>query len=104
MKNRIFREYDIRGIVNEDFPDKFVIDIGRAYGKFLLDNNQNTISISGDIRYSTKRLKNNLIEGLSCCGVNVYDLGVLPTPVNYFSLFNTDIVNSIQVTGSHNPK
>ena len=76
MNNRIFREYDIRGIVEEDFQDKVVIDLGRAYGKFLLDNNQNKISISGDIRYSTDRLKNNLIEGLSSVGINVYDLGI----------------------------
>ena len=62
MNNRIFREYDIRGIVEEDFSSDIVINLGRAYGKFLLDNNQNKISISGDIRYSTDRLKNNLIE------------------------------------------
>ena len=104
MNNRIFREYDIRGIVEEDFSSDIVINLGRAYGKFLLDNNQNKISISGDIRYSTDRLKDNLIEGLSSVGVNVYDLGILPTPVNYFSLFHTDIKNSIQITGSHNPK
>ena len=104
MNNRIFREYDIRGIVEEDFSSDIVINLGRAYGKFLLDNNQNKISISGDIRYSTDRLKNNLIEGLSSVGINVYDLGILPTPVNYFSLFHTDIKNSIQITGSHNPK
>ena len=104
MNNRIFREYDIRGIVDEDFPDEVVINLGRAYGKILSDNNQKNISISGDIRHSTNRLKNNLIEGLTNSGINVYDLGILPTPVNYFSLFHTDIKNSIQITGSHNPK
>ena len=104
MNNSIFREYDIRGIVEEDFSDEVVIDLGRAYGKFLLDNNQKKISISGDIRYSTNRLKNSLIEGLTNSGIDVYDLGILPTPINYFSLFHTDIKNSIQVTGSHNPK
>ena len=104
MNNRIFREYDIRGIVEEDFSDDIVINLGRTYGKYLLDNNQNKISVSGDIRYSTSRLKNNLIEGLIGSGIDVYDLGVLPTPVNYFSLFHTDIKNSIQITGSHNPK
>tara|TARA_Y100001970_G_scaffold23435_1_gene27542 strand:- start:19076 stop:20443 length:1368 start_codon:yes stop_codon:yes gene_type:complete len=104
MNNRIFREYDIRGIVEEDFQDKVVIDLGRAYGKYLLDNNQNKISISGDIRYSTSKLKSNLINGLIESGIDVYDLGILPTPVNYFSLFHTDIKNSIQITGSHNPK
>ena len=70
----------------------------------MIENNQKNISISGDIRYSTERLKNNLIEGLLSTGINVYDMGILPTPLNYFSLYHTDIKNSIQVTGSHNPK
>jgi len=104
MNPNIFREYDIRGIVKDDFPEDVVFNIGRSYGSILIENNQKNISISGDIRYSTKRLKNNLIEGLLSTGINVYDMGILPTPLNYFSLYHTDIKNSIQVTGSHNPK
>ena len=104
MNNSIFREYDIRGIVDTDFADDVIIDLGRAYGSFLRNNNQNNISVSGDIRYSTNNLKKNLVEGLLSTGINVYDMGVLPTPVNYFSLFHTDIPNSVQITGSHNPK
>ncbi len=104
MNKNVFREYDIRGVVERDFSDFFVFDLGRAFGTFLKDNNHNNISVSGDIRHSTKKLKNILIEGLIEVGINVYDMGTLPTPVNYFSLYNTDIVNSIQITGSHNPK
>ena len=104
MNPNIFREYDIRGVVKNDFPEDVVFNIGRSYGSVLIENNQKNISISGDIRYSTKRLKNNLIEGLLSTGINVYDMGILPTPLNYFSLYHTDIKNSIQVTGSHNPK
>ena len=104
MNNSIFREYDIRGIVDTDFADDVVINLGRAYGSFLRNNNQNNISVSGDIRYSTNNLKKNLVEGLLSTGINVFDMGVLPTPVNYFSLFHTDIPNSVQITGSHNPK
>ena len=104
MNEDIFREYDIRGIVEKDFPDDVVSNIGRAYGTILKENNQNNISISGDIRFTTNKLKESLISGLLDVGINVYDMGVLPTPVNYFSLYHTDIKNSIQVTGSHNPK
>jgi len=104
MNPNIFREYDIRGIVEKDFSDNVVISLGRAYGTYLINNNEKNISISGDIRHTTKKLKNNLIEGLLSVGINVYDMGILPTPLNYFSLYNTDIKNSIQVTGSHNPK
>jgi len=104
MNPNIFREYDIRGIVDNDFPEDVVFNIGKSYGSILIQNNQKNISISGDIRHSTNRLKDNLIEGLLTTGINVYDMGVLPTPLNYFSLYHTDIQNSIQVTGSHNPK
>ena len=104
MNPNIFREYDIRGIVEKDFPEDVVFNIGKSYGSILIQNNQKNISISGDIRHSTNRLKNNLIEGLLSTGINVYDMGILPTPLNYFSLYHTDIKNSIQVTGSHNPK
>ena len=104
MNKDIFREYDIRGIVERDFPDDVVSNIGRAYGTILKENNQNNISVSGDIRFTTNKLKESLISGLLDVGINVYDMGVLPTPVNYFSLYHTDIKNSIQVTGSHNPK
>ncbi len=104
MNPNIFREYDVRGIVENDFSDEVVINLGRAYGTFLKNNNQSNITISGDIRYTTNQLKENLTQGLMSVGVNVYDMGILPTPVNYFSLYQTDIVNSIQVTGSHNPK
>ena len=103
INNSIFREYDIRGIVKDDFNDSLVEDIGRAYGTILRKNNFKDISVSGDIRSTTPRLKKNIIKGLISTGVNVYDLGILPTPANYFSLFKTKVKNSIQITGSHNP-
>ena len=84
MNPNIFREYDIRGIVDNDFPEDVVFNIGKSYGSILIQNNQKNISISGDIRHSTNRLKDNLIEGLLTTGINVYDMGVLPTPLNCF--------------------
>lgn len=103
MNENVFKEYDIRGIVENDFSTSFVNNLGRAYGTVLVNNNQKHISVSGDIRKTTLTLKNDFIDGLLDVGINVYDLGILPTPVNYFSLFNTDIHNSVQITGSHNP-
>ena len=103
MNENVFREYDIRGIVEKDFTDVFVFNLGRALGSYLIDNKENDISISGDIRYSTNKIKHQLIEGLLSVGVHVYDIGILPTPINYFSLFNTKVENSVQITGSHNP-
>ena len=103
MNKHVFREYDIRGVVAQDFPENFVENLGRAFGTFLIENNQTKVSVSGDIRESTIDLKENFINGLLDSGLDVYDLGVLPTPINYFSLFQTDIINSVQITGSHNP-
>ena len=103
MNENIFREYDIRGIVEDDFNDDLVISIGHAFGTVLHKNKFNIVSISGDVRLTTGNLKKHLVDGLIKSGINVIDMGVLPTPVNYFSLFNTDAVCSIQVTGSHNP-
>lgn len=104
MNNNIFREYDIRGIVKDDFSDEVVYSIGRAFGQILVANNQTKVSTSGDIRHSTNHLKNILNNGLIDSGLKVFDMGILPTPINYFSLFHTDVKNSIQITGSHNPK
>ena len=103
IKNSIFREYDIRGVVETDFNDKLVYNIGKAFGTYLINNNCSNMSVSGDIRKTTPNLKKILIDGAISVGVNVYDMGILATPTNYFSLFNTDIKNSIQITGSHNP-
>ena len=103
MNKNIFREYDIRGIADEDLTDDVVFEIGRSFGYYLRIHSQNSLSISGDIRDTTDRIKNSFIKGAISQNINVYDMGVLPTPANYFSLYNTDIHNSVQVTGSHNP-
>ena len=103
MNENIFREYDIRGIVKEDFIEGIVVSIGHAFGTILHNNKFTIVSISGDVRLTTDKLKKDLVKGLTKSGINVIDMGVLPTPVNYFSLFNIEAVCSIQVTGSHNP-
>ena len=103
MNEYIFREYDIRGVVKDDFSTDLVVNLGKAFGTYLYNNNQNKLSISGDVRHTTEKLKNDFIKGVLSVGIDVYDMGILPTPINYFSLFNTGILNSVQVTGSHNP-
>ena len=103
MNKNIFREYDIRGIADTDLTNDTVYLIGKAFGNYLYKNNHNSLSISGDVRKTTARIKKSFIEGALSQGINVCDIGTLPTPVNYFSLYNTDIVNSVQITGSHNP-
>tara|TARA_B100000676_G_scaffold168040_1_gene165379 strand:- start:4598 stop:5965 length:1368 start_codon:yes stop_codon:yes gene_type:complete len=103
LNKSIFREYDIRGIVKTDFPDSVVESLGKAFGTYILKQNGNTISVSGDIRESSPILKQNFINGVLSTGANVIDVGILPTPVNYYSIYHLDVDAAVQITGSHNP-
>ena len=105
INRNIFRAYDIRGVVGEDINEDLAYKIGRGFGAYLINNSRKTAAISGDVRPSTDELLKALELGLLDSGVNVINLGKLPTPLNYFSM-HTDKISvdaSIQITGSHNP-
>ena len=103
MNNNIFREYDIRGIVEDDFKPEVVILLGRAFGTYVKRAGGTKVSISGDVRITTPIMMDNFSQGLIETGITVLDLGIAPTPANYFSMFHYDIDGAIQITGSHNP-
>ena len=104
VKN-IFRAYDIRGIVNEEVTNELALNIGKAYGTFLIRNSKKTIGISGDVRLSTDTLLENLTQGLLSTGIDVISFNKLPTPLSYYSLHcnSINVDAAIQITGSHNP-
>ena len=99
----IFREYDIRGKVVEDFPPEVVVLLGRSFGTIVKRSGGREIAISGDIRLTTPDLINYFKEGVLSTGVDIINIGIVPTPVNYYSLFKLDVAASVQITGSHNP-
>ena len=99
----IFREYDIRGKVVDDFPSEVVVALGKAFGTLVKRSGGREIAISGDIRLTTPDLINYFKEGTLSTGVDVINIGIVPTPVNYYSLFKLDVAASVQITGSHNP-
>ncbi|MBE77323.1 MAG: phosphomannomutase [Candidatus Marinimicrobia bacterium] len=99
----IFREYDIRGKVVEDFPPEVVVLLGRSFGTLVKRSGGKEIAISGDIRLTTPDLINYFKEGVISTGVDIINIGIVPTPVNYYSLFKLDVAASVQITGSHNP-
>ena len=99
----IFREYDIRGKVVEDFPPEVVVLLGRSFGTLVKRSGGREIAISGDIRLTTPDLINYFKEGVTSTGVDIINIGIVPTPVNYYSLFKLDVAASVQITGSHNP-
>ena len=103
MNPYIFREYDIRGIVEKDFTSDVVKNLGRAFGTYVIRSGGQKISISGDIRLTTPKLVKKFTEGLIDAGIHVLDMGILPTPANYFSMYHLDVDGAVQITGSHNP-
>ena len=103
LKATVFREYDIRGIVDEDLVDENIVSLGKGIGTFLSRQGAKSLVIGRDIRLSSERLRNALIEGLLSTGVNVIDVGVCLTPVQYFGIIHLDADGGVMITGSHNP-
>ncbi|MEW6327520.1 MAG: phosphomannomutase/phosphoglucomutase [Thermodesulfobacteriota bacterium] len=99
----IFREYDIRGIVDKDLTEEVVRDIGRAYGTTIYKNGLKDVTVGRDGRLSSERFQKALTEGILETGCNVTDVGLCPTPLLYFSIFHLQKDGGVQVTGSHNP-
>ncbi|MBA7600266.1 Phosphomannomutase/phosphoglucomutase [subsurface metagenome] len=99
----IFRAYDIRGVADRDFPPETVKSIGRALASLATERGVMRIAVGRDIRLSSPRLFDNLSEGINRAGVNVVDLGVIPTPLLYFALHHFDLDTGAMITGSHNP-
>ncbi|HEY6419700.1 MAG TPA: phosphomannomutase/phosphoglucomutase [Candidatus Binataceae bacterium] len=102
MNPQVFREYDIRGVVEDDFDDQFVTDLGRAYATILHRAGKKTITLGRDCRLTSDALRDLLIEGLLPSGINVVDVGVVPTPLLYFSVLNWNMDGGVMITGSHN--
>ncbi|MDG2445680.1 MAG: phosphomannomutase/phosphoglucomutase [Thermodesulfobacteriota bacteirum] len=103
MNNSIFREYDIRGIADSDLSDEVVGNIGFSFASMLIENGLSTISIGRDCRKSSERIFKVLSEALLKSGINVVDLGMITTPVLYFSLYGLKVDGGIMITASHNP-
>jgi phosphomannomutase/phosphoglucomutase len=103
MNPFIFREYDIRGVVGSDLSEETVALIGRGFGTFLKNVDVDRISVGGDVRLSSNSIRSNLITALRSTGISIIDLGTVPTPVQYFSMFQLDVQGGAMITGSHNP-
>lgn len=103
MNEHIFREYDIRGIVGKDLTDEAVSALGRAIGTFYRANGARKASLGWDARESSPLFRDLIARGLNETGCDVLDIGMVPTPMLYFSLFTEDVDSGIMITGSHNP-
>ena len=98
----IFREYDIRGVVEKELPSDVVQRIGRAYATLARERGVRTIAVGRDGRLTSPALRDALVAGVTQSGVNVIDVGLCASPILYFSLFHLPVDGGIMITGSHN--
>lgn len=103
MNPHIFREYDIRGRVPDEISRETAYRLGQGLGTYFLEQGTGLISLGRDCRLSSPELNRSLAEGAGSTGLNIIDLGVVPTPLLYFSLFHFSLDGAIMITGSHNP-
>ncbi len=103
MNRQIFREYDIRGTVDVDLNEEIAELIGLGVGTYLQRDGLKRMVVGRDNRLSSESYSQAVIRGLLSTGCAVTDLGVVPTPVFYFSIYHLKKEGGIMVTGSHNP-
>ena len=103
MNPNIFREYDLRGLVNSDLTDDVVLNIGKGYGTLIRTKGGKKVSVGRDVRPSSKHFRDLIIDGILSTGTDVIDLGEVPTPLGYFSIFHLNLDGCLVITASHNP-
>ena len=100
---QIFREYDIRGLVDVDLTQDSTELIGKSIGTYIYRNGGKTLTVGYDMRASSIPFRDSLIRGINSTGCDVIDIGMVPTPVAYFSLHHLKPDGGVMITGSHNP-
>jgi phosphomannomutase/phosphoglucomutase len=103
MNPEIYREYDIRGVVGEDFTDDEVVSLGRGFGAYLRRAGRKTAALGRDCRLSSPAIRDGIREGLLSSGCNIVDVGICPTPTLYFAIRHLNTDGGIMITASHNP-
>ncbi len=103
VNKQIFRQYDIRGLVEKDLNDESVYLIGKAFGTYLRRKNLKTSVIGGDARPSTYGFKKIFTKALQETGIDVIDIGILATPMLYYAIWKLKADGGVMITASHNP-
>jgi len=99
----IFREYDIRGVVEPQLDPATCVLLGKGLGTTLVRAGAARVAIGRDVRLSSDRIRDDLAKGLASTGLRVVDVGVVPTPCLYYALYTGDVGGGVMITGSHNP-
>jgi phosphomannomutase/phosphoglucomutase len=103
MNPEVFREYDIRGIVDKDLNSEFVYRLGQAIGTYGRDRGVSLMTVGRDCRLSSEEFHDAIMKGIIATGINVIDIGLCATPMLYFSIRYLKANGGVMVTGSHNP-
>ncbi len=103
IKANIFRQYDVRGVVDQDLTEEAAYRIARAVATQAAARNWHTVLLGRDNRKSSPRLREVVVKGLLDSGCEVIDLGVVVTPIFYFAARHLDIHAGLMITASHNP-
>jgi phosphomannomutase/phosphoglucomutase len=103
IKPQTFRQYDIRGIVDEELNADTYYLIGKGFGTYLRQKNLTTIALGGDARLSTPAFMQAFAKGAVETGCDVIDVGIVATPVLYYSIWKLKTDAGAMITASHNP-
>jgi phosphomannomutase/phosphoglucomutase len=103
LNPRIFREFSIRGIADQDLADDVVTALGWAIGATFTQRGSASLVVGRDARLSSPRLGQSLIAGLVQAGIHVTDVGIVPTPVHNFATDFFQADGGVMITASHNP-
>lgn len=103
MNPEVFREYDVRGVVDRDLNDDFVYHLGKAIGTYGRNKGVKTMTTGRDCRLTSEEYQNAITKGITSTGIDVMDIGLCATPILYFSIRHLKTDGGVMVTGSHNP-
>jgi phosphomannomutase / phosphoglucomutase len=103
VKAHIFREYDVRGLVGSDLTPDVVELLGKGLGTMVARDLGKTVVVGRDARESSPGFRDALIRGITSTGLDVIDVGVVPTPIVYFAANTLPVEGLAMITGSHNP-
>jgi phosphomannomutase / phosphoglucomutase len=103
MNSQIFREYDVRGIVGEDLTEPVVERLGKGLGTMVVRAGGRSVVVGRDARLSSPAFRDAFVAGVNSTGLDVYDVGIVPTPIVYFAANTLPVEGLAMITGSHNP-
>ena len=97
MNPNIFREYDIRGKVPDELNQETVYRLGLSSGAYYRNSGAKRIALGRDCRLSSEEFREALLNGLLESGMDVLDVGMIPTPLLYFSIFHLQLDGGVQI-------